>query len=70
MAKFLKATTEIDDRNAIKDHINAMGINLCAGELEEIHEHLLILRAQSADVDSSNKASVKTEPVTEPEVVL
>ena len=67
MACFLNNTTTLDGRNQIKDYIARMGINVCAGELEEIYGNLRMIKDVSSGMSSEEEslvkkqASVKTE---------
>jgi len=57
LAKFLYKTTDLRDRNGLKDHImKNIGISICAGELEDVYEYM-----QIEDICPSDTPDIKTD---------
>ena len=66
MASFLKGKIGLD-RNEIQAYVQTMGIQLCAGEVEDLFYRL---KAEMAPTVSDAEASVKTEPGMDPKVKI
>ena len=65
LAKFLYNTTDLRDRNGLKDHITKnIGISICAGELEDVYDYIQIEDIYPSDAPDI-KSEVKNEPASE-----